>query len=149
MLPLFAQEQPTSCVAACVRMTLASLGFSFTESEIRSRCSHSGLGMRLNQVASGLIDLPVEVEYHTDWNIDDLNEAVRRSVFPIVGVDLRYIEGLFAFHAIVVVNVTSEQIIVHDPLNAQNPRIIGSRAFEEAWESADRECIAIELKKRV
>lgn len=76
MLPLFAQEQSTSCVAACVRMALASLGFSFTESEIRSRCGHSGLGMRLNQVASGLTVLPLEIEYHTDWNTDDLDDAV-------------------------------------------------------------------------
>lgn len=105
--------------------------------------------MRLNQVASGLTDLPVEVEYHTDWNIDDLSDAVRRAVFPIVGVDMRYIEGLFALHAFVIANVMSDQLIVHDPLNAQNPRSISLRAFEEAWESADRECVTIEMKKRV
>lgn len=149
MLPLFAQELSTSCVAACVRMALAALGFSLTESEIRSRCGHSGLGMRLNQVATGLADLPVEVEYHTDWNTDDLNEALRRSIFPIVGIDLRHVEGLFAFHAVIVANVTGEQMIVHDPLNAQSPRNISLRAFDEAWESADRECITIEMKKRV
>ncbi|MGH9855121.1 MAG: cysteine peptidase family C39 domain-containing protein [Blastocatellia bacterium] len=66
MLPLFAQELSTSCVAACLRMILAALGFSLTESEIRSRCGHSDLGMRLNQVAQGLDDLPVKVEYHCD-----------------------------------------------------------------------------------
>jgi len=147
MLPLLAQELSTSCVAACVRMALASLGFALAESDIRSRCSHSGLGMRLNQVAPGLADLPVAVEYHTDWNMDDLSDAVRQSIFPIVGIDLRYIEGLFAFHAVVVANMTSEQIIVHDPLNAQTPRTISLRAFEEAREGADRECLMIEVKK--
>ncbi len=149
MLPLFAQELSTSCVAACVRMALAALSFSLAESEIRSRCGHSGLGMRLNQVAQGLADLPVRAEYHTDWSIDDLTEAVRRSVFPIVGVDLRFVDGLFAFHALVIADVMSDQLIVHDPRNAHSPRNISLQTFEEAWESADRECLVIEMKQQV
>lgn len=40
-------------------MVLADLGFSLSESEIRPRCGHSSLGMRLNQVAAGLTDLTV------------------------------------------------------------------------------------------
>jgi len=51
-------------------MALAALGISLTESEIRSRCGHSDLGMRLNQVAHGLADLPIEVEYHI-WDSAD------------------------------------------------------------------------------
>jgi len=149
VLPLFAQELSTSCVAACVRMALAALGFSLTESEIRSRCGHSSLGMRLNQVAQGLSDLPVNTEYHPDWSIDDLIEAVRRPVFPIVGVDLRFVDGLFAFHALVIADVTSDEIIVHDPRDAHSPRNISLRTFEEAWESADRECLVIEMKQQV
>jgi ABC-type bacteriocin/lantibiotic exporter with double-glycine peptidase domain len=76
MLPLYSQELSTRCVAACVKMTLAALGLSLTEAEIRSRCSHSNPGMRLNQVAGGLTDLPVKAAYHTDWNIDDLTDAI-------------------------------------------------------------------------
>jgi len=149
VLPLFAQELSTSCVAACLRMALASLGFSLTESEIRSRCGHSDLGMRLNQVAPGLDGLPVKVEYHTDWSIDDLIDAVRRSVFPIIGIDLRFVEGIFAFHAMVIADVMSGHVVVHDPRNPQGPRSIGLRTFEDAWESADRECLTIEMKQRV
>jgi hypothetical protein len=124
-------------------MTLAALGLSLDESEIRSRCNHSGLGMRLNQISQGLLDLPVKCEYHTDWNIDDLAEAARRSAFPIVGVDLRFVDGLFAFHSLVIAAVTSEKVIVHDPRNAHNPQGISLRTFEDAWESADRECLVI------
>ena len=148
MLPLLAQELSTSCVAACLRMALAALGFSITESEIRSRCGHSNLGMRLNQVVQGLADLPIEVEYHTDLSIDDLADAVRRSVFPIVGIDLRFVEGLFAFHAVVIADVMSGHVVVHDPRDSQSPRSISLQTFEEAWESADRECLVIEMKRR-
>ncbi|MGH9751553.1 MAG: cysteine peptidase family C39 domain-containing protein [Blastocatellia bacterium] len=149
MLPLFAQELSTSCVAACLRMALAALGFSITEAEIRSRCGHSGLGMRLNQVAQGLADLPIKVECHTDWSIDDLTDAVRRSVFPIVGIDLRFVDGLFAFHAVVIADVMSGHVVAHDPRNSQSPRSISLQTFEDAWESADRECLVIEMKQRV
>lgn len=146
MLPLYAQELSTSCVAASVRMVLAALGYALPEAEIRSRCGHAGLGMRLNQVAPGLADLPINAEYHTDWNIDDLAAAVRQSVFPIVGIDLRFVEGLFAFHALVIANVMSDQIIVHDPRHAASPRTISLRTFEEAWERADRECLVLEMQ---
>ena len=147
MLPLYSQELSTSCVAACVRMALAALDYSLPEAEIRTRCGHSGLGMRLNQVAPGLADLPIKAEYHTDWNIDDLTDASRRSVFPVVGVDLRFVEGLFAFHALVIAKVMSDQIIVHDPRHAHSPRTISLRTFEEAWESADRECLVLEMQQ--
>ena len=67
MLPLFPQELPTSCVAACVRMVLTSLGHRLNETDIRHRCGHTALGMRLNQVASGLEDLPIDVQHQLDW----------------------------------------------------------------------------------
>lgn len=115
-LPFFPQELPTSCVAACVRMVLAELGHALPEAEIRLRCDHSSLGMRLNQVAEGLADLHVVVKYETDLGLDDLRDEVRAGVTPIVGIDLRAVEGLFAFHAVVVLEITAEQVTVHDPL---------------------------------
>lgn len=68
MLPLFSQELPTSCVAACVRMVLTGLGHPLTEEDIRHRCGHLTLGMRLNQVTKGLSDLPVAVAYELEWS---------------------------------------------------------------------------------
>ncbi|HXG68814.1 MAG TPA: cysteine peptidase family C39 domain-containing protein [Blastocatellia bacterium] len=143
VLPLFRQELETSCMAACVRMVLAALGHALDEHEIRVRCGHTKSGMRLNGVAGGLADLPVAVEHHVDWSLDDLREAVRNSAFPIVGVDLRPIEGLFAFHAVVIADIAGDQVIVHDPLHEQGPRAIGLRAFELAWQNADREAVLI------
>ena len=43
MLTWFAQEQPTSCVAACVRMVLTGFGVVWTEQQI-----HIGAGMHLH-----------------------------------------------------------------------------------------------------
>ena len=143
MLPFFQQELTTSCVAACVWMVLAALGQTLTEAEIRSRGGHTRAGMRPSQVGGGLTDLPVSAEYHLDWGLDDLSDAARSSAYPIVGIDLRPIDGLFAFHAVVVDEVTSDHVLVHDPLYKQGPRTIGRTAFEAAWDGAEREAVVI------
>ncbi len=143
MLPLFPQELPTSCVAACVRMVLTSLGHRLNETDIRHRCGHTALGMRLNQVASGLEDLPIDVQHQLDWGLDDLADAVHADAFPIVGIDLRPVDGTFAFHAVVIVNISTDQVVVHDPLHDEGPRPIGISAFEAAWSAADREAVII------
>src|SRR5262244_3873950 len=101
-LPLFSQELPTSCIPACVRMVLAQLGFPLTEAQIRSRCGYSRIGMSLKQVINGFQDLPILIEHHTDWSIDDISDSIRAAVFPIVGIDLRLIEGIYGLHTVVV-----------------------------------------------
>jgi ABC-type bacteriocin/lantibiotic exporter with double-glycine peptidase domain len=116
VLPLFSQELPTSCVAACVRMVLTGLGHPLTEVDIRDRCGQLTLGMRLNQVAKGLSDLPVAVAYELEWSLDDLVDAVRAGTNPVVGIDLRPVEGIFACHAVVIVGISDQHVLVHDPL---------------------------------
>lgn len=142
-LPFFSQELPTSCVAACVRMVLAALGHTLTEEEIRVRCDHSALGMRLNRVAEGLADLHVVVKYESDWGLDDLRDVVRTRATPIVAIDLRPVEGIFAFHAVVILDITAEQVTAHDPLYQEGFRSISLTTFEAAWNKADRETVII------
>jgi ABC-type bacteriocin/lantibiotic exporter with double-glycine peptidase domain len=122
-------------------MVLEALGHTLTEAEIRQRCGHTKGGMRLNQVAGGLKDLPVIVEYHTDWSRDDLRDAIRQTPLPIVGVDLRLVDGIFAFHAVVVLDLIGDGVRVLDPL--QGERTLGLASFEAAWNNADHEVVVI------
>ena len=124
-------------------MVLAGLGHVLPEAATRTRCGYSKLGLRLSQVGSGLADLPIVVEYHIDWNLDDLREALDRSTFPIVGIDLRPVEGMFGFHAVVVLSVSSSSVVVLDPLPNQGTRTIGLAAFEMAWIEAEGEALTI------
>jgi ABC-type bacteriocin/lantibiotic exporter with double-glycine peptidase domain len=124
-------------------MVLADLGHSLSEAEIRHRCGHEAAGMRLGKIANGVEDLPVTVEYHIDWGLDDLIDLVRAGVFPIVALDLRPVEGRDAYHAAVVVNVTSDQMVVHDPLQEKGPRTMSRSTFDAAWSAADREVVII------
>jgi hypothetical protein len=144
VLSLFAQELPTSCVAACVRMILHSYGFQLNELTIRLRCGHTNLGMRLNQLANGLAELPFNIEYHTDWNIYDIKETLQRGVFVIAAIDLRFIDGINAFHAVVIAEVQSDLIVAHDPLPPPARREISWQTFVRAWESADQQCVMFE-----
>lgn len=94
-------------------------------------------------VAAGLADLHVVVKYESDWGLDDLRDVVRTGTTPIVGIDLRPVEGLFAFHAVVVLDITAEQVIAHDPLYQEGSRLISLTTFEAAWNKADRETVII------
>ena len=119
----------------------AGLGYLLPEAAIRTRCGYSKLGLRLSQIGSGLVDLLVDVEYHTDWSLDDVGDVVRRSICPIVGIDLRPVDGVFAFHAVVLTSTSSSGVVVLDP--NQGTRVIGLSAFEMAWNEAEREAVTI------
>jgi len=122
-------------------MVLTDLGYPLTEADIRNLCGHTSLGMRLNQISDGLKDIPVMVEYHSAWSIDALFDAIRAGTAPVVGIDLRLVEGIFAFHAVVVVDVTAEQVRVLDPRYPKGPRQIGLGTFESAWTAAGCEAV--------
>jgi len=99
--------------------------------------------MQLCKIADGLSDLPVIVEDQIDWGLDDLIDIVRAGVFPIVALDLRHVDGVFAFHAVVVVDRTQDSLVLHDPLHPPSSRAIGLPAFEAAWNAAEREAVTI------
>lgn len=142
-LPFFSQELPTSCVAACLRMVLAGLGHVLSEADVRHRCDHTAAGLRLNRIAQGLADLPVVVRYESNWSLDDLRDVVRAGVTPIVGIDLRPVDGLFAFHSIVILDITAQRVTARDPLYQEGSRSIGLTTFDAAWNKADRDTVII------
>lgn len=147
MLPIYQQEQPASCVSACVRMVLTALGRTITEEDIRKRCGQSALGLSLTEVPKGLSDLPVITTVHTDWGLDDLRDEIRQLNYPIVGIDLRPIDGRFAYHAVVIAKVESNKITVHNPEPGQGVRELNPAIFMAAWKGANQQVLMI-LPKR-
>jgi uncharacterized protein YvpB len=82
-------------------------------------------------------------EYQIEWHLEDLIEVAQRGTSPIVGIDMRPVEGIFAFHAVVISDIAGDQVVVHDPRYQEGPRSIGLGTFEAAWNSADREAVII------
>ena len=69
---------------------------------------------------------------------------MRTGQYPIVGVERHLLGYPRAFHAIVIVQITSTTVEVLDPLDGPAPRQYGLAAFTEAWELAGREVLLIE-----
>jgi ABC-type bacteriocin/lantibiotic exporter with double-glycine peptidase domain len=55
MITWYAQEHPSACVAACVRMVLTSFGQYRSESEMRRLLGNPRFGITLRQAAQRLL----------------------------------------------------------------------------------------------
>lgn len=144
MLTWFRQELSSSCVAACVRMVLNGLSNNREETQVRQLIGYTRLGVSLAAAQARLVAAGAIAEWHTDWNLADLRDALRAGHFPIVGVERHLFGYPRAFHAIVLVNITSATVEALDPLDGPAPCHYGVAAFTEAWELAGREVLLIE-----
>ena len=124
MLTWFAQELASSCVAACVRMTLAGLGDSRDEAQVRQLIGYTRLGVSLAAAQARLVEAGATAEWHDDWNLSDLRDAVRASHFPIVGVERHPLGYPRAFHAVVVAQITSATLTLST--RSMAPRPVGT-----------------------
>jgi len=87
MLTWYAQELPSSCVAACVRMVFGALGQHVAELLMRRLLGHTALGISLAVAHTRLTQADADAAWHDTWNLDDLRDAVRCGSYPIVGVE--------------------------------------------------------------
>ena len=110
MLTWFAQEFTSSCVTACVRMVLNGLGDNCDEAQVRQLLGYTRLGVSLAAAQARLTASGATAEWHTDWNLTDVRDAVRDGHFPIVGVERHLLGYPRAFHAIVVTQITSATV---------------------------------------
>jgi hypothetical protein len=85
----------------------------------------------------------ITVRMHTDWSLDDLRDALRAGYHPIVGVERHLLGYSRAFHAVVLVEITSATVTALDPLDGPEPRRYGVPAFVSAWDMAGREALVI------
>jgi len=144
MLTWYAQEQPTSCVAACVRMVLTGFNVSWTEDQVRRVLGRPRLGITLTAAQARLEQAGARATLHTAWNLDDLRAAVRRGAAPIVGVERHLLGYPPASHAIVVVQVTSRTVEALDPMEGPQPHTYGHGAFTQAWALAGQDVLVVE-----
>jgi len=144
MLVWYAQEWPSSCVAACVRMVLGGLGAQASEAQVRRLIGHTRLGASLAVAQRQLRAAGATALWHEEWSVDDLRDTVRAGYHPIVGVERHLLGYARAFHAVVLVEVTSATVTMLDPLDGPEPRRYGGVAFIAAWEMAGHETLVIE-----
>src|SRR2546428_2291769 len=100
--------------------------------------------MLLGAAQMKLVEAGAIAQIHDDWSLDDLRDALRAGWRPIVGVERHLLGYPRAFHAVVLIEVTSAAIMALDPLDGPEPRNYGVAAFMAALETAGREALGIE-----
>jgi ABC-type bacteriocin/lantibiotic exporter with double-glycine peptidase domain len=144
MLTWHAQEDPTSCVAACVRMVLTDFGTDWSEARIRGLLGRPRLGITLTAAQARLVAGGARAVLHQDWSLDDLREALGHGHHPIVGVERHLLGYPPASHAIVLVRITSRGVQTLDPLDGPQLQHYGLPAFELAWNLSGQEALVLE-----
>lgn len=120
--PLHKQETAYSCVPACLRMVLASLGVSKTEQELRGLCDCTFDSPLL---PGGTDPFKLKIAAQTlgfaktqigNLTVDDLRSELARGLYPIAYLKARLASSMPPqFHAVVVVEITENEIEVLDP----------------------------------
>ena len=90
-----------------------------------------------------LSEAGANIELDTHLNLDDLRDYTRSNIFPIVGVERHILGFQPASHALVVVEVSSENVVIFDPLEDEKPKIFRCETFKTAWKLAGKEALLI------
>lgn len=140
IVPHRPQEQPNSCLAACVRMILAYYGLEKSESELRRILRTRGMGTSPARV---MIELPRLgfLAMVLDGSFDLLAEYLRSDCPCIIHL---WTEPLTAWadrdpviHAVVVTSFSGDSVTVNDPGSFDPGQMIPVQEFFDAWRGAD------------
>lgn len=144
-VPHFEQELDYSCLAACVRMVLAFYGHEHTEAELRGLLKTRPGGTSPVQVMRRLPELGFNAWVQTGSQ-QLLREHLTAGRLCIVHVWTQPLphweEGVI--HALVVVELTEQEVSVHDPVLPTGPTVVPLDTFLCAWAATDYLTIVIE-----
>ena len=118
--PHFFQTHPESCVPACLRMVLSSLGFEISELDLRSLCKCQSDGTIPSNAVKAVIECGFDA-YIANLELEELQNLISESITPIVYVKIN--ENTTYFHAVVIYRIEETKIYALDPA-------IGEREFE-------------------
>ena len=142
--PLYKQETDYSCVPACLRMVLASLGVFKTEQELRELCDCTVLeGTSALKAVDAARGSGFKGSRKRNLIFDDLISELERGLFPIAYVATLLPPHAFAQkHALVVIAIEGDEVRALDP--ARGDIAFSKDEFLAEWDSTRRLAILIE-----
>jgi ABC-type bacteriocin/lantibiotic exporter with double-glycine peptidase domain len=143
MITWYAQEQETSCVAACIRIVLSGFGQQLTEKRVRKILGNPSFGLSLPQACQRLTQAGLKIAFHDNLGLLDLRDCLRDGWYPIVGLERRFFGRTDSTHAVVLVEIDSRAVRALDPLGGSAPEIYSPETFELAWNSAGHQALVI------
>ena len=129
--PFHRQETRFSCVPACLRMVLLSLGVDLPESQLRARCDSTILGTDALKAVDAARQLGFPASGKYTLTLDELKGLVAAGQYPIVFVSLLPIEAHDDTHALIVTECPAEEVHVLDPFTGE--RVLPLQTFSAAW----------------
>lgn len=125
------QETPDSCVPACLRMVLMTMGLEVSEAELRERCDCTVFGTDAFMAVDALRGLGLERSRKATGSMSGLIMELSTGQLPIVFVNLLPIDGVKVSHAMIVMDIQETGVHVCDPRLGE--RMISRVAFEAGW----------------
>ena len=135
--PFYEQETPYSCAPACLRMVLEALGVVKSEHELRELCDClPATGTEALQLVDVSRELGFTSSSKHNLIFDSLNELrllLEEGVYPIVYIRTRLSqEGTLEQHAIVIIELTENEVRVLDPMRGEC--VFLAEEFLREWE---------------
>lgn len=127
--PYFQQTYPFSCVPACLKMVLASLGCDIFEAELRALCECDETGTSPSKAVEAAIQCGFDA-YQANLTIEELTEILAENLTPIIFI--RFSVAVNYSHAIVIYKITSKHIYALDPSELEERKIKIDK-FLEIW----------------
>lgn len=141
----YQQSSPGACLPACVRMALAELGDERPEAEWAAILGSYEFGTPASRVLR-LAELGYQVSYGpSSLDIIQAELAQGRFVIAFVRADLLPWANFSGFHALLVVEITKDEVALNDPALEDGPRWLSVDAFLIAWQEFD--CLASILSR--
>ena len=128
---------------ACLRMVLAGFGVEITEAELRRACDTTPLGTDALKAVDCARWLGFAQTAKHTLTVEALATLAASSVHPIAFVSLLPIDGFRDTHALVIIEVSENAVVVYDPLAGE--RRLPLPTFNAAW--AMRHNLAIIIEK--
>ena len=143
-VPHVPQTSDGYCLDACVCMVLAYWGSPVTEAKVSQLLGSEGAGVPASRVRR-LAQWGYKVSYETS-NLSQLQHAIQRKIPIIALVDTQFLEqwDSSVFHAILVVGIDNETVIINDPAFPTAPHHCSLNGFLAAWVEMNEYLIAIE-----
>jgi ABC-type bacteriocin/lantibiotic exporter with double-glycine peptidase domain len=124
-------------------MAFAAFGVDVSEADLRAACDCTLAGTDSLQAVDAARAYGFKQSARYTLTLDELTALVEGCSYPIVYVSLKPIDGVRDTHALVVTEISEQDVTVYDPLRGE--RILPKQTFSTAW--ALRHTLTIIIQK--
>jgi len=112
-------------------MVFAASGVDVSEADLRAACDCTLAGTDSLQAVDAARAYGFKQSARYTLTLEELTALVEGGSYPIVYVSMKPIDGVRDTHALVVTEISEQDVTVYDPLRGE--RILPKQTFSTAW----------------